>query len=157
MDAESHYGRADAPAIAVVRPAAVRPRPARWVAARPDHGAAPIRARAGGCRQRKSRYSVRFWASRTLNRHRRMTESDPFRKSRFADERFSNRHESEHRNVSRWPSVPSGDRLSLSVAASVCVFSLCFKKRQVLIDQFGPMYGRVMASDNRIESEVECF
>ena len=64
---------------------------------------------------------------------------DPFRISRFADERFSKRSESERRNVSRWPSVPSGDRLSLSVAASVCVFSLCFKKRQVLINQFRSM------------------
>jgi hypothetical protein len=37
---------ADAPAIAVVRRVAGRPRPARWVATRPDHGAAPPRARA---------------------------------------------------------------------------------------------------------------
>src|SRR5262249_16063373 len=82
---------------------------------------------------------------------------DPFQTSRFADERFSNRHKSEHRHVSRWPSVPSGNRLSLSVAASVCVFSLCFKKRQVSINQFRSMKVRIMPSDNRVESEVECF
>ena len=57
-------GRADAPAIAVVPPVAVRAHPARWVAARPDHGAAPPRARAGGVASE--------------NRHRRMTESDPW-------------------------------------------------------------------------------
>jgi len=35
------------PAIAVVPPVAALPRPAHWVAARPDHGAASPRARAG--------------------------------------------------------------------------------------------------------------
>ena len=65
-------GAADAPAIAVVR----------HVAALPRRGSAGSRrgtsqAASRGCRQRKSPYSVRFWASRTLNRHRRMTESDP--------------------------------------------------------------------------------
>ena len=49
--AESHYGRADAPATAAAPPVAAPPRPARWVAAQPDHGAAPPRARAS-CRQR---------------------------------------------------------------------------------------------------------
>jgi len=43
-DAESHYGRADAPAVPLV---AVRSPPARWVAAQPDHGAVPPRAQAG--------------------------------------------------------------------------------------------------------------
>jgi hypothetical protein len=44
--AESHYGRADAPATAAAPPVDAPPRPARWVAAQPDHGAAPPRARA---------------------------------------------------------------------------------------------------------------
>jgi hypothetical protein len=39
--------RAYAPAIAVVQPVAAPRPPARWVAARPDHRAAPPRARAG--------------------------------------------------------------------------------------------------------------
>jgi len=43
----AHYGRAGAPAIAAAPLVAAPPRPARWVAAQPDHGGAPPRARAG--------------------------------------------------------------------------------------------------------------